>query len=88
MIIRASGVLLRFVGYKREHEVDGNTVREGLTGLADANPELRSALFDADGDVRRTHHVYLNGERLGPTDLDKQVGPQDEVQILTAVAGG
>ena len=87
-MIRTSGVLLRFVGYKKEREVDGQTVREGLTKLSDENPELRSVLFDADGDVRRTHHVYLNGERVSKDALDTQVGPRDEIQILTAVAGG
>ena len=88
MIIRASGVLLRFVGYKREHEVDGQSVRDGLNKLAEANPELRSVLFDADGNVRKTHHVYLNGDRLGSDAIDHEAGPKDEIQILTAVAGG
>jgi sulfur-carrier protein len=86
--IRTSGVLLRFVGYRKEREVEGATVREGLNRLAEANPELEKALFDADGNVRRTHHIYLNGERLSGDRLDESAGPNDEVQVMTAVAGG
>ena len=88
MKIRTSGVLLRFVGYRKEREVEAATVREGLNKLAEDNPEFEKALFDADGNVRRTHHIYLNGKRLSADQLDDSAGPNDEVQVLTAVAGG
>jgi molybdopterin converting factor small subunit len=88
MKVRTSGVLLRFVDYRKERDLDVGTVREALDQLADQHPDLRRVLFDGDGNVRRTHHVYLNGERLGADDLGRQVSERDEVDILTAVAGG
>ncbi|MFE0173429.1 MoaD/ThiS family protein [Streptomyces sp. NPDC059002] len=88
MIVKVRGVLLRFTDYENEIEVDGGTVRAGLTGLTERYPRLREVLLDRDGTVRPTHLIALNGERLTQGDLDREATEDDRVDIVTAISGG
>jgi hypothetical protein len=86
--LKLSGNLLRFSGMRSEIAVDAATVEVGIRTLVEAYPDLRLVLLDARGQVRAVHRLFLDGELLPSEELDRAVGPDDEVTILTAIAGG
>ncbi|MEW2174784.1 MoaD/ThiS family protein [Streptomyces sp. NPDC005406] len=88
MIIKVRGVLLRFTEYENEIEVGAETVRAGLTALTERYPNLGEVLLDRMGEVRPTHLIALNGERLTKSELDRTAAEDDRVDIVTAVSGG
>jgi sulfur-carrier protein len=88
MNIRFSGVLLRFVGYRRQFMVEAQTVADGLNKIAMQYDALKGALFDGEGKVRSTHRLFLNGTQLQEPELHRPVTPGDQLEILTALAGG
>lgn len=88
MIIKVRGVLLRFTEYENEIEVGGGTVRAGLTQLTERYPRLGEVLLDRTGEVRPTHLIALNGERLTRNELERAAAEDDRVDIVTAVSGG
>ncbi|GAA2349845.1 MoaD/ThiS family protein [Streptomyces cuspidosporus] len=88
MIFKVRGVLLRFTNYENEIEVGGATVRDGLTALTERYPDLAEVLMDREGSVRATHLIALNGEKLTPTELDREATEDDRVDIVTAISGG
>ena len=83
-----SGNLLRFSGFRREVPVEAPTVQQGLWALVDGCPGLRSVLLDGQGRLRAVHRLFLNGDPLGPQELAREAKPDDEVTLLTAIAGG
>lgn len=88
MKIVSSGPILRFMDYQKEVDVDAATVGDGLTRLVEAYPDLRRMLYDSSGRLQSYHKLYLNAERLSDRELERQVRANDELQIVTAVAGG
>ncbi|MFF2045013.1 MoaD/ThiS family protein [Kitasatospora sp. NPDC058170] len=88
MIVKVRGILLRFTDYQNEIEVDGGTVREGLTALTERYPNLGEVLLDREGSVRATHLIALNGEKLTLDELDREATEDDRVDIVTAISGG
>lgn len=88
MNVRFSGVLLRFVGYRRQLPVEAETIGDGLQALVQQYELLKPALFDGEGNIRTTHRLFLNGNQLIENDLKTAVAPEDTLEILTALAGG
>ncbi len=82
------GPLLRFVNFEREVTVEGPTVETSLNALCAAYPQLRPVLFDAEGEVRGTHRLFLDGCVLTKSDLTRPVSGNQRVDVLTAIAGG
>ena len=72
-----------------EVRVDGGTVGEALSALAERHPETKDQLFSAEGELNRYVNVYLNDEDVRVLDgLDTAAGEADTVVILPAMAGG
>ena len=69
-------------------EVEGGTVRDCIQVVADRYPGFGEQLFDANGDVHRFVTLFINGDEIDRTDVERAVAPDDEVEILAAVAGG
>ena len=88
MKFQFSGNLLRYVDFHREVEVDGATLVEGVKHLVQAYPDFSKIMLDANGDIRLIHRFFLNGELLEGRNFDCQVQPNDEVTVLTPIAGG
>lgn len=88
MIVQVRGILLRFTNYQNEIEIQGGTVREGLSALIERYPKLSEVLMDREGSVRPTHLIALNGEQISVDELDRPVTEDDRVDIVTAVSGG
>jgi len=45
-------------------------------------------LLDGDGRFRQIHRMFVNGDQVMVTELGAPRSAGDEVQIVTAIAGG
>lgn len=88
MTIVVSGNLRRFTGFESEVELDADSVPTALDQLVERFPQLRPVVLDSDGNLRQVHRLYLNGELLDRGDAGRSLAPNDELGILTAIAGG
>jgi sulfur-carrier protein len=86
--VRIPPVLRATVGGQRELEAAGATVSEVLDDLFVRHPALQERVT-ADGALSEFVNVYVNGRdvRYG-AGLDTAVGPEDQVILLPAMAGG
>jgi hypothetical protein len=90
-----SGTMLRFVGFSKSVEISEPNLDRALDALLEQRPQLRSVLLDGEGNVRRSHQMFFNGEAVDACYYsDPQarsrlaVRPDDSVYFLTAIAGG
>jgi molybdopterin synthase sulfur carrier subunit len=88
MIIRFSGLLLRFVDYQRTVTLTASTLSEALTLLNQRFPQLRPILQDNTGKVRGTHRLFVNGQLVAHPSDSMSLAEGDDVEFLTAIAGG
>jgi molybdopterin converting factor small subunit len=87
--VRIPPVLRPSVGGEKELNADGSTVGEVLRAVASSHPDTESQLFAPDGGLNRYVNVYLNDEDVRVLEgLDTQVGDDDTLVILPAMAGG
>jgi hypothetical protein len=69
-------------------EVAGRTVRECL-GAADAlHPGLLAMIVDASGALHRFNKLFRNGDQLQGDALAAPLADGDELEVLSAIAGG
>jgi molybdopterin converting factor small subunit len=68
--------------------VEGATVRECIHAVAEAYPGLGELILDTDGRPQRFVTLFINGDEVARDDLDAAVTPDDEVEVLAAIAGG
>jgi adenylyltransferase/sulfurtransferase len=88
MTFKISGVLLRFTDYRDRVEIDAPTVGSALRRLVERYPQLEDVLFEADGSLRFTHRLFLNGDMIDEREVDRPLAADDRVDILTAISGG
>ncbi len=87
--VRIPPVLRPAVGGEKELSADGTSVKEILQSVAESHPDTRSQLFSPDGGLNRYVNVYLNDEDVRVLEgLETEVGADDTVVILPAMAGG
>lgn len=67
--------------------VEGATVGEALRALARRCPELVGVALEADGRPTAAYTVNLNGLRFC-TDLNQAVSDDDELLLISSLAGG
>ena len=86
--VRIPPVLRETVGGERELAATGETVGAVLNDLFGRYPELRERVTE-EGELSRFVNVYVNGRdvRYG-AGLETTVGPDDQVILLPAMAGG
>lgn len=88
MTVRFSGGLLRLVDYERSIDVRASNLGEALVQVEDRHPRLREVLRDREGGLRRAHRIFINGELDSSADLTTPLAESDDVEFLTAIAGG
>lgn len=81
--------LRRHVGGQAKVTVAAGTVGEALAALQAQYPALRPQLSEESGEIRTFINVFVNGTEIrhlqgGAT----QVGDDDEISIIPAMAGG
>lgn len=90
-----NGLMLRFTDFTKEVEIAATNFEQALKDLLARFPRLAPVLLDGAGRVRRTHQMFLNGEKVesgcyGDEQARSQVEMRtgDSIYVLTAVAGG
>jgi hypothetical protein len=90
-----SGAMLRFVDFTKEIEVTESNFELAIGALLAGRPKLGPVLLDAEGNLRRSHQMFLNGESMDPryyrdpqARSELTLGNADSIYFLTAIAGG
>jgi len=69
-------------------ETHGATVGACISFLIGEYPNIKSALFDDNGIIKKTVEIYLNMETAYPDELAKPVRDGDEIHLTLLLAGG
>jgi molybdopterin converting factor small subunit len=86
MEITVYGPLRSATGGKRATvDPDGTTVGALLDALVAAYPSVESQLVDADGELRPSVRVTVDGDRAA---LDDECPPDADVAVFPAMRGG
>ena len=81
--------LRKFTSGLETVEVTAGTVAEVFTELETQFPGIQARLCETNGELRRFINVYVDGEDIRFLDqLATGVGPEAEVSIVPAIAGG
>jgi hypothetical protein len=88
MKIRITGIMLNYVGYRKDLECDATTLGGALDQLCADVPVVRPIIFTGAGTVSRVHRLVLNGELINNDALDHPLRPDDVLELITATAGG
>ncbi len=73
---------------KADVTVSGSSVRACLEAVEREFPGFAELLFEADGRPHRFTKLFHNGEPLDATALDAQVAPDDQIEVMSPIAGG
>lgn len=69
--------------------VEGETVGEVIAALDELHPGVAERVLDDDGEVKRFVNIFVRDEDIRFQDgLDTDVGEDEVVSIIPAVAGG
>ena len=68
--------------------VDATTIGACLDAVEALHPGFRAMVIDDAGAVHRFVKLFRNGELLRGDALAEKVGPDDEIEVLAAIAGG
>ncbi|HVF10347.1 MAG TPA: ubiquitin-like small modifier protein 1 [Abditibacteriaceae bacterium] len=89
VLVRIPTPLQKLVGDKAELQVEAASLRDVVSKIAEANPEVKQRLLDDNGELRRFVNVYVNEEDVRFLQkLDTPLKDGDEVSIVPAIAGG
>ena len=87
--IRIPAPLRKLVNDQETVKSDAGTLADAITRLDGDYPGIKDRICDEAGQIRRFVNVYVNGEDVRFLDnVDTKLGPNDEVSIVPAVAGG
>jgi sulfur-carrier protein len=87
--IRIPAPLRKLVNDQETVNSDAGTLADAITRLDGDYPGIKDRLCDEAGEIRRFVNVYVNGEDVRFLDnVNTKLGPNDEVSIVPAVAGG
>jgi molybdopterin synthase sulfur carrier subunit len=68
---------------------DAGTLAEAIDGMESTYPGIKDRICDEGGQIRRFVNIYVNGEDVRFLDnVNTTLGPNDDVSIVPAVAGG
>ena len=68
---------------------DAGNLKDAIDNLEAEYPGIKDRLCDEQGQLRRFVNVYVNGEDVRFLDnVNTKLGPNDDVSIVPAVAGG
>jgi MoaD family protein len=87
--VRVPTPLRPYTQGKSEVQVGGETVAEAMRELAEAYPDLRTQIFNEDGQLRPFVNLFLNNENI--KDLQGAETPLkegDRLLIIPSIAGG
>lgn len=84
--IKIAYILKQFTDNQEIIDVDGTTVYECLTDLANKYPDMQKWLFNLHNSP--LVWVLLNKEIVLPQNMDKLITAEDKIVLIPMVAGG
>ncbi len=69
-------------------EVAAETVRGTLERMEGDYPGFGELVLEANGELSSFVKIFRNGEQVDPGSLDQEVAAADELEVVTAIAGG
>ncbi len=86
--VRLSALMRIAAGDTEVLEVPAGTPLECADALVVRFPGLRHLLHDEEGDVRPQVWFFLNGDKLLPGELERDLNDGDELFLILALSGG
>lgn len=71
-----------------EIRVEGASVLECLEAVERKFPTFLPQVLDEDGNVHRFVKLFKNGTQLTREALHEPLAPEDDLEIIAAIAGG
>lgn len=71
-----------------EIEVEATDVRSALLAVESLHPGFGELVLDEEGQLRRFVKLFINGEQIESSALDKPLSVVDRLEVLAAIAGG
>ena len=71
-----------------EIRVEGTTVLACLESVEAKFPGFLSQILDESGAVHRFVKLFVNREQIASTALSMELAPEDQLEVLAAIAGG
>ena len=71
-----------------EIEVEATDVRSALLAVESLHPGFGELVLDEAGQLRRFVKLFINGEQIESSALDKPLSVVDRLEVLAAIAGG
>ena len=68
--------------------VESLTVRGAIEAVDRKHPGILPLVLDANGRLHRFVKLFVNGEPVDPKSFDQALAPADELEIVSAIAGG
>ena len=87
--LRIPSPLRRFTGGEAAIQVNGGTIKEVLSELFTAHPDIKNHLIEENGDLRNFVNIFVNNEDIRHSGgLDSEVDDNSDVRIIPSIAGG
>lgn len=78
-----------FTNQRSEITLEGNSVGEIISALADEYPETKKALYDESGVLRSFVNIFVNSDNIKNLQgYETPVKDGDEIMLIPAIAGG
>jgi molybdopterin synthase sulfur carrier subunit len=88
-VVRIPSPLRRYTDGQSKVTVPGATVNQVIDGLEASYPGLKSRICEDNGQIKRYVNVFVNEDEIRTLNgADSEVGENDEVSIVPAMAGG
>ena len=84
--IKVPVVYRKQAGGKSIIESKPGTIKDALRGLVEEYPDLKKKIFEKDGVLKHQVNLYINQKSI--KNLDYCLKDNDELLMLTAIAGG
>ncbi|MBQ1526600.1 MAG: molybdopterin-synthase adenylyltransferase MoeB [Lachnospiraceae bacterium] len=89
MKVYVAATLKVFFGRNDIVEIEGNTIRKALDGLAGRYQEAAGALFNEEGKLRGFINLYVDDENYTDSSRwDEELSEKAELLLLPTIAGG
>jgi adenylyltransferase/sulfurtransferase len=78
-----------FTDRKKEFEANGSTVGDAILDFAAAYPDIKTHLFDDNGELRSFLNIYLGETNIRNIDgIKTPIKDGDTLMLVPAIAGG
>ena len=87
--VRFPAVMKYYVNNQTEFFVAASTVHELVDQVIEQYPSIKFHLVDAEGNLRKHFHVFINGTHIRDLDgMDTSLHEEDKVILMASAAGG